>query len=103
MFGLDNVRSTIVGVIGSLQHRQQYLPNLPRFDPWRRDKVARQSAKRRSEGRWDNCGDPNRKAAAIAHNGSLRSVIEEMKRRKERNERERARRAAKRQQTMEAA
>lgn len=107
MFG--NVLSVNGDVVDSLlatlrevarMPRTEALPNLPRFDPWRSQKVARQNAKRRAEGRWDNCGDPNRKAAAIAQNASLAA---EREARARRNERERLRRAAKRQQAMEAA
>lgn len=102
MFNTEIIRSVLpsgnVATVGT-RGVSLALPFLPRFDPWRSLKVARQSAKRRAEGRWDNCGDPNRKASAVAHNALLTA---EREARARRNERERMRRAAKRQQAMEA-
>ncbi len=84
------------------QIRSIDMPARPRFDPWKRDKTLRQSAKRRAEGRWDGRGDPNGKAAAIAHNEKVRITMPqridslEAKRRAHRNELARKRRAEKR-------
>lgn len=84
----------------------------PRFDPWKRDKTLRQSAKRRADGRWDNCGDQNGKAAAISYNARValynsaaeikeiviseaNAIFAAAEKRKHRNELARKRRASK--------